>query len=75
MNKAIMTVLSLILVGGAGHAADSYKIDPAHAWVYFTINHGGWSKAIGRFDAVAGDISFDKDDVAKSTVKGRPSTR
>ena len=69
MRKVVMSALTLAVISGAAHSAESYKIDPAHAWVYFTINHIGWAKAIGRFDTVAGDISFDKDDVTRSTVK------
>jgi polyisoprenoid-binding protein YceI len=50
-------------------AADTYKIDPQHAWVSFAINHAGWSSAIGKFRTFSGDIVFDKDDVTKSSVK------
>lgn len=50
-------------------AADAYKIDPQHAWVGFSINHAGWSSAIGKFGTLSGDIVFDKEDVAKSSVK------
>lgn len=50
-------------------AADTYKIDPTHAWVNFSINHAGWSHAQGMFHKVAGDIVFDKADVTKSSVK------
>jgi polyisoprenoid-binding protein YceI len=69
MNKAIIAAFSWGLLAGTAHASERYKIDPAHAWVYFTINHSGWANAIGRFDTIAGDISFDKDDVTRSTVK------
>lgn len=50
-------------------AADNYKLDPAHTWVNFSVNHGGWSSAAGQFRTVSGDIVFDRDDVTKSSVK------
>jgi polyisoprenoid-binding protein YceI len=50
-------------------AADTYKIDKDHAWVNFSINHAGWSAALGKFRTVSGDIVFDKVDVTKSSVK------
>ena len=64
-----LAALALItLVAMPAFAADSYKIDPEHAWVSITVNHAGWSNAHGMFHAVAGDIVFDKDDVSKSSV-------
>ncbi|MDC0739545.1 YceI family protein [Cognatishimia sp. SS12] len=49
-------------------AADTYMIDPAHAWVQFSTNHVGWANARGTFNAVSGEIEFDKEDVTKSSV-------
>lgn len=56
------------LSGTALAAPVAYAIDPAHASVAFIVNHLGFSNLIGRFDKVAGDISFDKDDVGASAV-------
>lgn len=50
-------------------AADTYEIDPAHAWVEFSINHAGWSFAQGDFTDVSGTIMFDKEDPAASSVE------
>ncbi|AWK89392.1 YceI family protein [Azospirillum thermophilum] len=46
----------------------SYKIDPAHLSVAFIVDHLGFSKLIGRFNSAAGDVTFDKDAVEKSSV-------
>ena len=72
--KNFTKALSIIAIAGAmigthAQAADSYKIDPTHAWVNFSINHVGWSHAQGMFHKIAGDIAFDKADVTKSSVK------
>lgn len=70
MKSALVTgVLSALLFASPVLAADSYAIDPTHAWVGFKTNHGSWAKAHGTFKTVSGAISFDKDDVTKSTVE------
>lgn len=72
MKLAHLAAGALALLGTSSMgalAADTYKIDPQHAWVTFTANHAGWSKAHGIIKAVAGDIVFDKEDVTKSSVK------
>lgn len=62
------TILGLF-VSGAAFAADSYEIDPTHAWVSFKTNHAGWANAHGTFKSVSGAISFDKEDVTKSSIE------
>jgi polyisoprenoid-binding protein YceI len=66
---ALATAFAGLLMTGSVFAADSYAIDPTHAWVGFKTNHGGWSNAHGAFKTVAGTISFDKADVTKSSVE------
>lgn len=58
-----------VLMAGSALAADAYDIDPTHAWVGFQTNHAGWSQAHGAFKTVSGSISFDKEDVTKSSVE------
>ena len=48
-------------------AAEKYEIDPAHAFVSFSISHFA-GKAHGSFDDVRGTILFDETDVTKSSV-------
>lgn len=69
--KFIATTAALfgLLAAGTAFAADSYEIDPTHAWVSFKTNHAGWANAHGVFRTVSGEISFDKDDVTKSSIE------
>ncbi|KJF71712.1 YceI family protein [Agrobacterium tumefaciens] len=53
----------------SSRAADTYEIDPSHAWITFKIGHAGWSNAHGQFKTVSGTIVFDKTDVTKSSVQ------
>ena len=64
----LAAALAGVFIAGQTFAADSYEIDPTHAWVGFKTAHGSWSHAHGTFKAVSGTISFDKDDVTKSTI-------
>ncbi len=63
----LAAAVTLLWVGHA-FAADTYEVDPQHAWVGFTVNHAGWSTAHGLFKTVSGEIQFDKADVGKSSV-------
>jgi len=71
--KRFFTTLALGLVMGvvalsAPAKADTYKVDPAHAFVVFKVAHFGWANSWGRFNDVSGTIDFDKADVTKSKV-------
>lgn len=49
-------------------AADSYVLDPSHSQIVFNYNHLGYSTTYGMFSGFEGQISWDRDDVAKSSV-------
>lgn len=46
----------------------SWKIDPAHSEVNFTVRHMMISNVRGRFENFTGTVEFDQADPAKSTV-------
>jgi polyisoprenoid-binding protein YceI len=50
-------------------AADTYKVDPAHASVYFQINHANWSNLLGRFNKLDGTFVLDEDNPGNSSVE------
>jgi len=58
---------ALILATSAAQAAE-YKIDPAHSFVRFQIQHLGFSWMWGGFNDVAGDLSWDADDPSASRI-------
>lgn len=64
-----LTTAGLIALSPMASAAqDSYSIDPAHAWVTFSINHAGWANAQGQFREVSGQILFDQENVSNSSL-------
>ena len=51
-----------------GHAADTYKVDPVHSSLVFGIMHLGVTNVYGRFNEVSGNVVFDKENPAKSSI-------
>lgn len=50
-------------------AAGTYKLDPRHTNIIWTISHLGFSNFIGRFDTAEGVLNYDPADPTKSTLK------
>ena len=60
MNKVLITTISLLgLVFALPAQATDYKIDPAHSFIEFTINHLGMSLLHGRFNDLSGSFNYD----------------
>lgn len=47
-----------VLAGGA----DRYALDPVHTRVVFTVDHAGFSRALGTISGSTGTLLFDRDD-------------
>lgn len=66
----IRLLLCLLLAAGAARAEpDRYALDPVHTRVVFLVSHAGFSRAIGTFSGVTGELHFDPDDPARSRVE------
>jgi polyisoprenoid-binding protein YceI len=65
-------IILAIALGSFGvataHAADTFKIDPVHSSVVFSVMHLGVTNFYGRFNDVAGTVVFDKGDPSKSSI-------
>ena len=71
MMNFIRSVVALLLAVTVAGAADTYKIDPAHTGVGFSISHLVISEVNGRFDDVAGEIVAESNVLvsAKATIQ------
>jgi polyisoprenoid-binding protein YceI len=49
-------------------AADTYVLDASHSQVVFSYNHLGFSTTSGMFSGFKGEISFDQENAANSSV-------
>jgi len=69
--KPIKFILAIALgsFGVATHAsADTFKIDPVHSSILFSVTHLGVSNLYGRFNDVSGTVTFDKTAPTKNSV-------
>jgi polyisoprenoid-binding protein YceI len=68
--KAPKFILAVVLSSaGLMVHADTFKIDPVHSSIGFSIKHLGVSDFYGRFNDVSGQVVFDKADPSKSSVE------
>lgn len=70
IGRSIVGLAMVALVAGTARtatAADTYKVDPAHASVVFRIKHLTSSFVFGRFDKIAG--TFDMDEADPTGIK------
>ncbi|MEM8773459.1 MAG: YceI family protein [Pseudomonadota bacterium] len=66
---ALPVVLALAIPGTAAVAApEKYTLDASHSQVLFSYNHFGYSTTYNMFSGFEGEIDFDKDNPANSTV-------
>ena len=69
MKTFLTTAAALTLVAAPAFAApEAYTLDPSHSQIVFTYNHLGFSTGTGMFSGFEGDIQFDQEDPAASSV-------
>jgi polyisoprenoid-binding protein YceI len=68
--KAPKFILAVLLssAGLTAHA-DTFKIDPVHSSIAFSIKHLGVTDFYGRFNDISGQVVFDNADPSKSSVE------
>ena len=69
IRHSILPALALSLGFATVQAADVYAVDPVHTAALFKIKHLGVSNTIGRFNDVAGTITFDAANPTASKVE------
>ena len=63
-DLARATLLTLAVSGSAGAARaapENFTIDPTHTHVHWEVKHFGTSTSRGRFDAVSGSLTLDRE--------------
>lgn len=61
-------LLAAISTSSAVAAPENYALDASHSQIVFNYNHLGFSTTWGMFSGFGGEISFDADDPASSSV-------
>ena len=70
MTKTIsLSALALALAATTASAApEAYVLDSSHSQIIFSYNHLGYSTGYGMFSGFEGEIAFDQEDPAASSV-------
>lgn len=69
-SKLIFTgILCSLAFALSAQGADTYKVDPVHSSVIFSIKHSGVTDFYGDFKDISGTVTFDAADPAKSAVE------
>ena len=66
--KSLILAAALTLGATSAFAAEKYILDSGHSQVLFSYNHLGFSTTYGMFSGFEGEIMFDQEDPAKSSV-------
>jgi polyisoprenoid-binding protein YceI len=66
--KSLVLAALLSASASMAFAAEKYVLDASHSQVVFSYNHLGFSTTHGMFSGFEGEIMFDQDNPAKSSV-------
>ena len=67
-NILCATALLMAAAAPAMAAPEAYVLDASHSQIMFTYNHLGYSTGMGMFSGFEGEIAFDQEDPAASSV-------
>lgn len=68
MKSFLFAAAVAAMATGAQAAPETYLLDASHSQVVFSYNHLGYSTTYGMFSGFEGEIQFDQDNPAASTV-------
>jgi polyisoprenoid-binding protein YceI len=68
MRQTLIAAALAFGATGAFAAPEAYTLDPSHSQVVFSYNHLGFSTTYGMFSGFEGEIMFDAQDPAASSV-------
>ncbi|SFA73200.1 Polyisoprenoid-binding protein YceI [Poseidonocella pacifica] len=70
MNRILAAVCAASFVAAPAFAEpEAYVLDSSHSQILFSYNHLGYSTTWGLFSGFEGEIQFDKEDPANSSVE------
>ena len=67
-SSKLLTAAILCSLGLTAYGADTFKIDPVHSSVIFSVKHLGVADFYGDFREISGTVAFDAADPSKSSV-------
>ena len=68
IRTALAAATALVVAAPAFADAETYELDASHSQIVFSYNHLGFSTTYGMFSGFEGEIQFDEEDPANSSV-------
>ncbi len=68
MKHLLSTALLAATLSTSVAASEAFVLEPGHSQIVFTYDHAGFSTTYGMFSGFTGDIMFDAEDPAASSV-------
>ncbi len=68
MRPCLALLPMLLATAPAWADADTYRLDPVHTRVLFSIDHAGYSQAMGTVSGSEGRLQFDPDNWREATL-------
>lgn len=68
MKRILSTTAALMAFAAPTFATETYTLDSSHSQIIFSYDHLGFSTSYGMFSGFAGEIQFDAENPAASTV-------
>jgi polyisoprenoid-binding protein YceI len=69
MRPRLLLLPLLLAAAPAWAQLDTYRLDPVHTRVLFTIDHAGYSQAMGTVSGSEGHLQFDPDNWREATLQ------
>ncbi|WGH78100.1 YceI family protein [Jannaschia ovalis] len=69
MFRTSLTAAAILAAAPALAAPEAYSLDPSHSQIVFNYNHLGFSTTYGMFSGFEGEILFDAENPAASSVQ------
>jgi polyisoprenoid-binding protein YceI len=67
LKQTLASIAAVLLLGSVAYAADTYKIDPAHTSIGFSVRHLGINNVKGQFKEFAGAIVLDDGKITEAS--------
>lgn len=67
LKQTLASIAATLLLGSFAHAADTYKVDPLHTSVSFSVRHLGINSVRGKFKEFEGALVLEGDTLKEAS--------
>jgi polyisoprenoid-binding protein YceI len=67
LKQTLATIAATLLLGSFAHAAETYKVDPLHTSVSFSVRHLGINNVKGKFKEFEGALMLEGDTLKEAS--------